>query len=135
MGDLVKLLTDLGNTIAGLQAQLADAQAALDVAVKQAYDKGFADGVASVPKGDKIYSQEEADALVKAAVDPLQAQIVEMQAKVEELQKQVDGMGEKLEQAKIDAKNELRAQLKEAYANAQNAENQLEQDFGKLLES
>lgn len=44
MVDLVKLLTDLKASLDALQVQLADAEAA----AKAAYDKGFADGVASV---------------------------------------------------------------------------------------
>lgn len=76
--DLVKLLQDLATTIASLQTQLVDAQAALDAQVKVSYDKGFTDGVASVvlpPASDKIYSQVELDQALAAAVLPLQEQV------------------------------------------------------------
>lgn len=76
--DLVKLLQDLAATITSLQAQLQDAQAALDASVKAGYDKGFSDGAASVvlpPASDKIFSQAELDQAVQAAVQPLQSQV------------------------------------------------------------
>ena len=84
MGDLVQLLMTLKATIDGLQQQLTDAQAALDVAVKASYDKGFADGVASVqvPPTDKIYTQADLDNAVKLAVDPLMAKISDLEAVV-----------------------------------------------------
>ena len=48
MGILEQLVA-LMASLNALQTQLADAQVALEVATKEAYDKGFVDGVASVP--------------------------------------------------------------------------------------
>lgn len=76
--ELVTLLQNLSTTIASLQLQLVDAQAALDVQVKASYDKGFAEGVASVvlpPASDKIYSQAELDKVLAETVGPLQEQV------------------------------------------------------------
>src|SRR3954465_3641485 len=80
--DIVKLLTDLAATVAALQTQLVDAQAAADSISKDAYDKGFADGVSSVGTGDKIFSQAEVDAMLA----PLQTQVTDLQAQVTALQ-------------------------------------------------
>lgn len=90
--DIVKLLQDLTASIAALQAQLVDAQAAADSIAKENYDKGFEDGVASVPPpvSDKIYSQAELDAAVAGAVGPLQEQIASLQEQVSAMQGQID---------------------------------------------
>lgn len=104
--DLVQLLKDLAASIAALTSQLADAQAAADAAAKMSYDKGFADGVASVPAGggDKIYSQAELDAAVTAAVQPLSDQVTALTAQVAAMQGQID-------QAVADAVAALKADL------------------------
>lgn len=89
--DLVKLLQDLATSIAALTSQLADAQAAADASAKMAYDKGFADGVASVPPvTDKIYSQAELDAAVAGAVQPLIDQVAMLNDQVAAMQGQID---------------------------------------------
>lgn len=90
--DIVKLLQDLSATITSLQSALADAQAAAESIAKEAYDKGFADGVASVPPvpTDKIYSQEDLDAAVKAAAEPLQARVAELEAQVADMPAAID---------------------------------------------
>lgn len=124
--DLLKLLQDLVAQLGALQAQLADAQAALDAAKKLSYDQGFADGVASLPPpppaSDKIFSQAEADALVAAAVAPLQAQVADLQSKVDGIPKLV-----------ADAVAALKADLLSKYEAAQAAESQVELDFKNLL--
>ena len=127
MESLVQLLEGLKNSIDALQKQLEDAQASLAVEVKEAYDKGFVDGVASVPKVDKLYSQEEADAFVLAAVEPLQAEISGLLAKIEELGGSI--------QPKIDeAIAAFKAELKAKYQAAQAEESGKESEFGMLLE-
>lgn len=91
--DLVKLLQDLALTINSLQAQLVDAQAALDIQVKSSYDSGFSAGVASVvlpPASDKIYSQSELEQAVSSATAPLSEQVGVLQAKVDEIPALVD---------------------------------------------
>jgi hypothetical protein len=71
--------------IADLQAKLADVDAFVAAEKQASYDKGFADGVASVvvpPPSDKLYSQEELDAKIQEAVLPLQAKIAELEVVV-----------------------------------------------------
>lgn len=84
--DLVKLLQDLLANVTALQTQLVDAEAA----AKANYDQGFADGVASIPVSDKIFSQADLDAAVLGAVAPLQIQIDDLKAQVLALQGSVD---------------------------------------------
>jgi hypothetical protein len=113
--DLVKLLADLVGAIGAIDAlkgQLADAQASADALAKlkfdEGYSKGFEDGVASAPKSDKIYSQEEADALIKAVVDPLTAQVADLQVKMDAMK--VEGEAA-VEAAKAQVKAEIKASL------------------------
>lgn len=132
--DLIKLLNDLvanvsalQGQIAELQAKLIDAQAELDRVAKESYDKGFADGVASVPVSDKVFSQAEADALVASAVEPLK--------------KEIEGLKLAVEAAKIEAEKSvkdgiaaMKAALKLKYLEMQVVESQLETGFQELLE-
>lgn len=94
-----------------LQAKLADAEATLAAASKLAYDKGFADGVASVvvTPGDKIFSQAEADAMVATAVEPLQK-------KIEKLELVVVGIDGKIAEALMVFKADLLLKVKEVDA-------------------
>lgn len=124
--DIVKLLQDLAATIAALQTQLADAQAAAESIAKEAYDKGFADGVASVPVSDKIYSQAELDAAVASATEPLHGQIAELQVKVSELEASID-------QKVGEAVAALKADLLAKYEEQQVAESEGETGFKSLL--
>ncbi len=96
--DIVALLKQLADTITALQAQLVDAQAAADALAKLNYDKGFADGVASVVVDpSKQFSQADLDKAVADAVSPLNDKIVALQA-------QVDGVPALIAQAKADLK-------------------------------
>lgn len=127
--DIVKLLQDLSATISSLQLALADAEAAAVQIAKENYDKGFADGVASVPPpvvSDKIFSQEELDAAVKAAVEPLQARVVELEALVEEIKA---GVQPKIDEALAAFKAELLAK----YEAQQVVESETETGFKELL--
>lgn len=83
--NIIVLLNGLQEKIAELQLALADA----DAFAKAQYDRGFADGVASVGVPD---IQEQIDAAVALAVAPLNAQIELLNAKVSELQAQVDAI-------------------------------------------
>lgn len=121
--DLITLLNNLVASIATLQLQLADAQAALDAEKKASYDKGFADGVASVnPSSDKIYSQAELDAKLAEALLPLQLKIEELEKKVTELEIAQD--------AKVNA---FKAELLAKYEAQQVAESEGETGFKDLL--
>lgn len=78
---------DLLALLNGLVAQLADAQKAADDLAKLKFDEGFAAGVASVPVGsDKIFSQEEVDAMLK----PLQDELALVKEQVLALQGEID---------------------------------------------
>jgi hypothetical protein len=122
MENIIKLLNDLQASISSLQAQLSDAQAAVAQVAKENYDKGFADGVASVGPGDKIYSQVEMD----AALQPLKDQVAALQV-------QLDGVPAQIEAAVAAGKAELKAELKAAYEAAQASESASESDFGSKL--
>lgn len=108
--DLLQKFQELFNLISSLQAQLADAQAAL-VAEKQAsYEQGFAAGQAA-SGGDKIYSQAEVDAMLL----PLNEQIAALQA-------QVAGVPDQIAAAVAQAKAELKEQIKGLLAAQQASE-------------
>lgn len=87
--DIKALLDGLAAQIALLQAQLVDTQAAADSIAKENYDKGFADGVASVPVGGGSFTQADIDAAVAAAVQPLNDQVAAMQATIDTIPDQI----------------------------------------------
>lgn len=124
MNDLLNLLNTLAETIEGLKTQLADAQAALDVASKQSYDNGFAAGVASV--ADKIYSQVEMDAAIEAAVAPLKLEIEAMKLEIEALKLQVEEQGK----AAVAA---FKAEMLAKYEEMQVVETEAETGFKEFL--
>ncbi|MBY0413708.1 MAG: hypothetical protein K2Q18_06065 [Bdellovibrionales bacterium] len=101
--DFAALQTLLAS-LALLQQQVVDAQALVD----QAYQKGFADGVASVGS-DKIYSQAEVEVILEDAIAPLQK-------KIEDLEFVVAGMDQKIADAIIAFKAELLVKVKEVDA-------------------
>lgn len=118
--DFTALQTLLAS-LAALQQEVVDAQALVD----QAYQKGFADGVASVvvpPASDKIYSEEELQAKVAEAVAPLQK-------KIEELEVVVAGVDQKI----ADALAAFKAELLAKYNEFQVAETAAEVGFADLL--
>ena len=124
--DLVQLLNSLVANIAALQAQLVDAQASADALAKQKYDEGFAAGVASVPVVPGGFTQEQVDAAVLAAVEPLQKKVSDLEAKVAELEASV--------QPKIDAAvAAYKADLLAKYEAQQVAESEGETGFKNLL--
>jgi hypothetical protein len=123
--DLIQMLNDLVLKISDLQAKLADAQMALDEQIKIAYDKGYNDGVASIPApvpSDKIYSQEELDAIVQSALEPVNA-------KVAELEVIVAGIDQKVADAVAQMKADLMVKFQELKAK----EDGIEVEFEELL--
>ena len=118
--DFTALQTLLAS-LAALQQQVVDAQALVD----QAYQKGFADGAASVvvpPASDKIYSEEELQAKIKEALFPLEEKITSLEAEISLLP-------EKIEEGVAAFKAELLAK----YNELQVAETAAEVGFGELL--
>ena len=109
--DILAQLQALVSLINELQAKLVDAEAALSESVKTAYDKGFADGVASVPPPvtDKIFSQAEVDAMLAEAVAPLQK-------KIEDLEAVVASVDQKIADAIIAFKADLLVKVKDIEA-------------------
>lgn len=89
---------------------IADANAAAEQIAKEAYDKGFADGVASVVPGnpDLKYTQADLDKAVADAVGPLNEKIVALQAQVDGIPGQIDAA---VAQAKVDIKAQIKALL------------------------
>jgi uncharacterized small protein (DUF1192 family) len=127
--NFLELLTSMVAQIGELQTALQDAQATADKLVKEAYDKGFADGVASVPpvgEDTTPFSQADIDAAVAAAVAPMNEQIVALQAEVEGLKAQI-------EQVKSEAVAAFKAELLAKYEEMQVVESQLETGFGEML--
>ena len=85
--DILAQLQALVGLLSELQAKLSQAEQALVEATKKAYDEGFAAGVASVPVGsDKIYSQEELEAKIAEAVEPIQKKVSELQTIVNNME-------------------------------------------------
>ena len=121
MDPLSKLLEDFKGLITSLQVQLADTQAALEAEKLISYNKGFADGVASVPVGDpsKKYSEEELVAKVAEAVAPLQTQIDSLKADVEAVKAESDA---KAAQAVSDVKAVLLQSYKDLEVAVQTVE-------------
>lgn len=108
--------------LAQLQQQVVELQANAAAKEQAKYDEGYAAGLAAGGV-DKIYSQAEADALVAAAILPLQDQINILAAEIEQLKLNQD--------AKV---IEFKAQLKAAYEAQQVAETEGETGFKGLLD-
>lgn len=108
--------------LASLLTQLAEFQASFEVEIANAHAAGFAEGVASVSVGEKIYSQEEMD----AALLPLNAKIDELNVAMSSLSLEVD--------AKILSEvSKVKADLLAAYEASQVAESVVETGFKELL--
>lgn len=122
--DILAQLQALVSLINELQAKLVDAEAAVAESAKVAYDKGFADGVASVPPpvSDKIFSQAEVDQMLADAVLPLQK-------KIEDLELVVAGVDQKIAEGVALVKADLLAK----YNELQVAETASEVGFAELL--
>lgn len=129
--DIFALFEQLKATITDLQLKLADTDAAIVEAKKAAYDEGFAAGVASVviPPSDKIFSQEELDAAVMAAVAPVQASLDEALVKIADLETKVGEIDMKVAEAVA----AMKADLLVKYEEQQVAESVGEVGFADLL--
>jgi len=80
--ELVKVMVANINT---LQSQLQDAQAQIEAVATESYNKGLADGKASMVTDavtDKLYSQAELDAAVVSAVAPLKEKVAALEVEV-----------------------------------------------------
>lgn len=120
---------NLAEILSALLVQIADAEAAATKLAKENYDKGFADGVASVPvvpEDDKIFSQAELDQKIEEAVSPFRVEIEQVKAELESLKADVP--------QQIDAAvAAFKAELKAKYEAAQASESESEKVFGDLL--
>ena len=109
-------------------------EAQIDIDLKSEYDRGVADGKASMPQdgqpSDKLYSQVELDGMIQ----PLQASLVEKEAQITSMQEQVAAIQGSIDSS-VEAKiAELKAVLKAEYAAQQVAESTGETGFAKLLD-
>lgn len=112
----------MNEVLAGLIEQITALKVVLEAEVKAAHDAGFAEGVASVSVGEKIYSQEELDAL-----------IAPLQAKIEELTITVSAMQVEFEAKVAEAVAKVKADLLAAYESEQASESAAESVFKELL--
>lgn len=148
MGNLVELLNGLVAQINELQGKLQDSQKAAEELAKAEFDRGFGEGEISgdakgyargfeegkasvecpipepvpVPNPDLKYTQEDLDNAVKNAVEPLQMRISELEMMVAEIPGKIE-----------QAKNELKAEIRAKYEEAQGRENEAEVSFGDFL--
>ena len=125
--DIIALLNQLSATIASMQAALVDAQLAAESIAKENYDKGFAEGVASViPNVDKIYSQAELDQKISEALVPVNEQVAALSVELQSVKDSIEGL-------KAEAIAALKAELKLKYDEMQVVESQAESGFANLL--
>jgi uncharacterized protein YceH (UPF0502 family) len=119
--DIVQLLKNLKDSLDALALQLADAQAA----AQAAYDKGFADGVASVgPVGP---SQADLDAAL--------AKVAELEGKVSALELQVAELQATKDQAVAEAVAAVKEKAKALVANYDSEEEAAEEKLKAELEA
>ncbi len=121
---IVEQLVALIAALAELQEKLSDAQIALEVATKEAYDKGFVDGVASVPVvgAEKIYSEEELQVKIQEALLPLNEKIATLEVEIALVPEKI-AAGVAL----------MKAELLAKYEELQVAETAAEVGFAELL--
>lgn len=104
--------------LAALNQQVIELQASAAAKEQAKYDEGYAAGLLAGSAGGKIYSQEEADALIAAAVNPLKDEIAALKLEVDALKA---------------AHLQFKADLKAAYEAQQVAETEGETGFKNLL--
>ena len=125
--DIIALLNQLSATIASMQAALVDAQIAAESIAKESYDKGFAEGVASVlPNVDKIYSQAELDQKISEALVPMNDQVAALGVELQVVKDSIEGL-------KSEAVAAFKAELKVKYDEMQVIESSAETGFASLL--
>jgi hypothetical protein len=103
--------------LAALQTQVVELQANALIREQAKYDEGYAAGLAASGNGG-IYSQEQLDAAVAAAVNPLKDEIAALKLEVDALKA---------------AALQYKADLKAAYEAQQVAETEGETGFKNLL--
>lgn len=121
---------DIIELLKSLKEKLEQAELLIEEVSKKKYDEGFAAGVASVQVGsDKIYSQAELDEKLK----PLQDKVLELEGSVVELKAKIDAFPQVLEEAKVKAVADFKADIAAKYAELQVVESQAETGFAELL--
>jgi hypothetical protein len=111
--DFIAQLQALLALVAQIQSENVDLAGKLEEAKKAAYDQGFADGVASVPVGQVGFTQEQVDAMIAVAVEPLQKKIAELEEKLVNVDQVIS---DKVVEFKAAFKAEILAKLKEVDA-------------------
>lgn len=117
--DLLAMLQGLISQLASLQSALADAQAQLDTEKKASYDEGFAAGVASVPATPGGFTQEQVDAAVLMALEPVKAELEGVKAELEAVK---SSMQSSIDAAVAAVKADLLAKYKEMEVAIQSTE-------------
>lgn len=115
-----------------LKLSVADVQASIDSFEQAAYQRGYTDGVASVQNPNdpsRIYTQADLDSLTLGLRDQVTAAQVAAQNHMAELESVKASIPAEVEKA-IEA---FKAQIAEAYANAQSAESAIEASVAELL--
>lgn len=125
--DVTQLLTDALLKITELQTQVNQALVLVPEEIKKAFEQGKAEGLAETGV-EKIYTKEEADALVSAAVEPLKAEIDALKADLETLKADFETQKVALVDTAID-------EILKEYDAKQVAETQEETGFKTFLES
>jgi hypothetical protein len=127
--NLAELLKSLAAQIAELQGKLVDAEAAAASIAKENYDKGFIDGVASVPAAPEDttpFSQMDLDAAVAAAIEPMAMEIAMLKEKVAMLEVEI-------QEAAAKAVAAFKMELMSKYEAQQVAETEGETGFKEML--
>lgn len=83
--DIMELFKSMVAHVAQLQSQLQDAQSVLEQLKKQSYEQGVLDGKNSManPDNAKIYTKEEAEAMVANSTAELSAKVSTLEAELE----------------------------------------------------
>lgn len=119
IAEILVLIVELQAKLADVDAFVAAEKAAsfdagkllgLEEGKKLGFDEGFAAGVASVPVGPGGFTQEQVDAMILAAIEPLQKKIEVLQLVVDGVQAQID---QKVAEALIAFKAELLVKVQE----------------------
>ncbi len=135
--DLLNQLPQLLATIEALKAQATEAAALVELEKAVSYQAGFEAGVASVPVSTKIYDQAEVDAMVAAAIAPIQLMVEEGKAQIEALKMELEAakseIDSKISEAVAAATATFKAELLAQYEAQQVAESEGETGFAALL--
>lgn len=126
----VVVLSDIANLPAEYDAELADKEADAVAREGVAYNKGLADGKASMGEpSDKIYSQVELDGIVAPLNESIAAKDLAISAKQAELDQALAESAGKIAEALAGFKAEVKAKFEAAQA----SENATEAEFAAFL--